>query len=159
MSVCFLCWENFSAVGKTLVQWFVSVSWLEFARTSLWECNVGLFLFWISIVVPKFCNDADDSVITRMNERKWMNAKRDIQSFGWMAFVLWITSKATRCLRGERRNIFMHVVCVVKLETLQLRGYSQGDDVTENLQSPGDSYSSSSEPMCVVLVKEIVSGW
>lgn len=75
-----------------------------------------------------------------------------------MAFVLWITSKATRCLRGESRNIFMHVVCVVKLETLQLRGYSQGEDVTENLQSPGDSCSSSSEPMRVVLVKEIVPG-
>lgn len=77
-----------------------------------------------------------------------------------MAFVLWITSKATWwCLREERRNIFMHIVCVVKLKTLQLRGYSQGDNVTENLQSPGDSsYSSSSEHMCVVLVKEIVPG-
>lgn len=130
-------------------------------HTSLWERNISLFLFWISIVVPKFCNDADDSVITRMNERKWMNTKWDIQSLGWMAFVLWITSKATWwCLREERRNIFMHIVCVVKLKTLQLRGYSQGDNVTENLQSPGDSsYSSSSEHMCVVLVKEIVPGW
>lgn len=75
-----------------------------------------------------------------------------------MAFVLWITSKATQCLREVSRNIFMHVVCVVKLETLQLRGCSRGDYVTEKLQSPDDSYSSSSEPMCVILVKEIVPG-
>lgn len=73
-----------------------------------------------------------------------------------MAFVLQITSKATQCLREVIRNVFVHVLCVVKLETLQLRGYSRGDYVTEKLQSPGDSYSSSLEPMCVVLVKEIV---
>lgn len=38
-----------------------------------------------------------------------------------MAFVLWITLKATQCLREVSRNIFVHVICVVKLETLQLR--------------------------------------
>lgn len=75
--------------------------------------------------------------------------------------LLLLTSKATQCLREVARNIFMHALCIVKLETPQLRGYSKGDDVIEKPVIESQvTPAQILECLCVsFLVKEIVLGW